>query len=259
MLPLADLQRDFVRAILDADEEGFDALPLRAGAISSGVALSVYRNTVLGALANALRLTFPTVEKLVGEQFFDQLCAAFIESRPPKDANLAMFGDGFADFIRSYAPAAELNYLTDVARLDHAVDRALLKPDAQVVRRFAIDANVSLDIPLSLSVLRLHYPADLIRDGLDAGDDEALARIDLAHGERWLVLWRAGRKTMVRPVSAPAGAFLDALLAAMPADEALAIAARDAPLEVALANLQTDIFASGFVRVIDHQAEGNLS
>lgn len=259
MLPLADLQRDFARAILDADEKKFDGLPLRIGGVSSSVALSVYRNTVLGALVNALRLTFPTVEKLVGEQFFDQLCASFVENHPPKDANLAIFGDGFADFIQGYVPAAELKYLADVASLDHAVDRALLKPDTQTARRFAIDANVSLDIPLSLSVLRLQYPADLIRDGLDAGDDEALARIDLCGDARWLVLWRAGRNAMVRHVSAPAGAFLDALLAAMPVDDALAMAASYAPLEVALASLQTDIFASGFVRVIDHKTEGNLS
>jgi hypothetical protein len=257
MLPLADLQRDFARAILDADAEKFGALPLLPGRISSGIALDVYRNTVFGALVNALRLTFPTVDKLVGEQFFDQMCVAFVESHPPKDANLAMFGGGFAGFIQSYNPAAELKYLADVARLDHAIDRTLMKP--QGTQRIAIDANVSLGIPLSLSVLKIEYPADLIRDGLDAGDDAALAQMDITRAARWLVLWRAGRKTMARPIGVPAGAFLDALLAAKPVDDALAAAALDTTLETALVNIQTDIFASDFVRVVDHKAEGDLS
>ena len=190
MPPLADLQRDFVHAVLDADNERFAALPLRAAGIPFGIALSVHRNTIFGALANALRLAFPTVERLVGEQFFDQLCVAFVENRPPKNARLASFGDGFADFIQSYVPAAGLKYLADVARLDHAIDCTLLKSDMQVVPSYAIDANVSLDIPESLSMLRLQYPADLISDAQEAGDDEALARIDLTPEERWLVLWR---------------------------------------------------------------------
>jgi len=259
MLPLADLQRDFVRAVLDADTGRLAALPLRESTIAPAVALGVYRNTVFGALANALRVTFPTVDKLVGEEFFDHLSAAFVEAHPPSRGALSLFGDGFADFIQTYAPVAELHYLADVARLDHLIDRTLAKPDVSVTRLYALDANVSLEIPKSLCAIRLEYPADQIRDALEAGDDDALGRIDLSPNPHWLVLWRAGRSVMLRAINDRAGIFLSVLLAGSGAEAAFALAAADAAPEAAMSAIQTDIFASNFVRVVEFKSEREFS
>jgi len=96
-----------------------------------------------------------------------------------------------------------------VARLDRAIETRLQAP--ATTRRFVLDAAVSIDLPQSLAVLRLEYPADEIRAALD--DAAALAAIELRPNERFVLIWRKGFDTAVQSVNAAAGHFLIALLA----------------------------------------------
>jgi len=50
------------------------------------------------ALINALRISYPTVVTLVGEDFFDHAARLFVQSHPPPLRVLAAYGDAFADF-----------------------------------------------------------------------------------------------------------------------------------------------------------------
>ena len=45
--------------------------------------LDIYRNTFILTLTKALRLCFPAVQKLVGEEFFEGATQVFIAERPP--------------------------------------------------------------------------------------------------------------------------------------------------------------------------------
>jgi hypothetical protein len=71
-------------ALLAADPAA-QGLPevLFAGAHPGAVGLRVHRNTVLGALSNALRSSFKSVERLVGEAFFDRMAVAYARANPP--------------------------------------------------------------------------------------------------------------------------------------------------------------------------------
>src|SRR5258706_14812020 len=86
---LAVLQSRMAAALLAADREAQD-LPedLFAGAHPGSVGLRVHRNTVLGALSNALRSSFKAVELLVGEAFFDRMPVAYARARPPESPQL---------------------------------------------------------------------------------------------------------------------------------------------------------------------------
>ena len=132
MLSLAKLQRGFAQAVLAGDAAGMD---FAQGRVSAAAALQVHRNTIIGALVNALRLTYPSVDAVVGEAFFDQAAATFAEHNPPDTARLAGYGEGFGDFLAAHVPS--LPYLPDVARLDRAIDRALSCTAA--TRRMALD------------------------------------------------------------------------------------------------------------------------
>jgi hypothetical protein len=252
MLSLADVQHALAHAIVSGTATGVAFLP---GPIAREEALRVHRNTVMGALVGALRLTYPTVDRLVGEEFFDQAAAQFAQQQPPSDARLATYGAGFADFLQSYTPAASLSYLADVARMDLAIDRAALGPGDDARKRFGLDNNVSVDLPEGLCVLALNHPADLIKDALDTDDDRALGTIDLRPAARWLVVWRIERRIIVKPVGPAAGVFLRALLGGAPANRALAAAAAHAPLEAATLEIQRDVFAASFCRVETHSEE----
>ncbi len=243
MLPLVDLQRAFVHAVLAGIVPEAAIAP---GRVTAAAALQVHRNTVIGALVNALRLTYPSVDALVGEVFFDQVAMAFAERHQPFAAQLAGYGGGFADFLATDVPS--LPYLPDMARLDRAVDRALSSPAA--TRQYVLDGSVTLEWPVSLVVLQQSYPADTIKAVLH--DDVALAAIDMTPVPRWLLAWRSNRHVLTRAITAPAAAFVEAMLAQRGSGEALAAAvalSADAP-----AIIQCEIFAASFCNVISGEA-----
>src|ERR1700677_4708748 len=158
MRALAEMQQEFERAIHSGT---LADIAFASGPVSPQEALRIHRNTVLGALVGALRLVYPCVDRLVGEAFFDQMASALALVRPPASACLADYGEGFAEFMQAYEPAAHLGYLPDVAQLEWAMDRAALGSDVR--RRYALDEGVWLDLPQSIAVLSLDYPADLIK------------------------------------------------------------------------------------------------
>jgi hypothetical protein len=84
----------------------------------------VHRNTVLSGLCEALRLSYPVTDKLVGGTFFDQAALAYARRHPPREPVLARYGAGFAGTLATHQGAGDLPYLADVARLEWAVDQA---------------------------------------------------------------------------------------------------------------------------------------
>ncbi|MFO1247850.1 MAG: DUF692 family protein [Alphaproteobacteria bacterium] len=104
MPSLAEFQFTMAADLLDGGQRTARLLPGDSAAVIT--ALRIHRNTVLAGLANALRLTYPTVAWLTGEDFFDQAAVAFAARNPPRGACLSDYGDGFADFLDSYPPAS---------------------------------------------------------------------------------------------------------------------------------------------------------
>jgi hypothetical protein len=86
--------------------------------------MAVYRNTVVRSVIEVLRAAYPAVNRIVGAQFFSPMAKAYWQVSPPRDPVMASYGEGFADFIAGYEPAAGLPYLADIARLDRAWQEA---------------------------------------------------------------------------------------------------------------------------------------
>lgn len=254
MPQLAELQQKMADALL-GDVAGLPASLFARGPAPIEEALRVHRNTIVGALAKVLRLTYPTVLALVGEAYFDQAAMAYGAEHPPRRAVLSGYGERFADFLTAWPPAALLRYLGDVARLELAIDRAAAGP---LLGRIApIDVHVALSLPVSLAVLELEHPADLIRDAIEAGNDEALAAIDLEPRTRWLAVWRSGDGAAVRTLGRPAGLFLAALLSGRPAPSALAEACARETADAALLAIQAEVFAAPFTAVTQTPQHGD--
>jgi hypothetical protein len=193
--------------------------------------LSIYRNTSRITLTNALRLNFPAVQRLVGEDFFAAVADAFIEREPPNTAWLDLYGDGFPEFLQSFAPAATLVYLPDVARLECAVGRALHVLDAEPLeysRLLDIDPSVQGCVCFtphpSVSLVFSPYPVDAIWRAVLARDNAALAALDLSAGAvRLLVERRAGEIGVTR-LDARRWNFAEALFAGQSLSTALTVA-----------------------------------
>jgi hypothetical protein len=176
--------------------------------------LAIYRNTAFGTLVNALRLSFPAIERLVGADFFAAAAREFIRRNPPASAYLNDYGADFPGFLAAYAPAAALAYLGDVAQLEWAVNRALHASDAACLdlgRLAALDQSALSQLSFSahpaLSLLRLELPADAIWRAVLEQNDAAMAAIDLAEGPVHLLIERNAAGVQVRRLSAAAWDF----------------------------------------------------
>jgi hypothetical protein len=166
MPPLLETQREMARAILTGDESGL-ALEER---------ISVYRGTFQATLTRALRLTYPAVHKLVGEEFFAGAAALYAAGSPPRSSWLDLYGDGFADFLAHLPQAQGVPYLADVARLEWAVSQALHADDVAHP---------------TIAEVRADHPVDTIWRAVLIGDDDGLAALDVNAGPVALKIWRS--------------------------------------------------------------------
>ena len=200
---------------------------LRAHIVADGLApaerLDIYRNTLASVLTTALRLSYPAVQRLVGDDFFEGAAQIFISGEPPRSACLDDYGAGFASFLAGFKPAQSLDYLPDVARLEWAVNRALhaveaapLSP-AHLANLAHSEATELSFVPLpSISLIRSDYPVDSIWRAVLDQDDAALQAIDLRSGTVWLLVERIETGISVQRMNEAPWRFTSALCGGRP-------------------------------------------
>ena len=92
--------------------------------------LRVYRNGFLRACIEALRASYPSVERIVGEERFPALARPYVEANPPRAASLVEYGEDFPRFIEDARDTHRLGYLASFAILDRAWSEACFAEDA---------------------------------------------------------------------------------------------------------------------------------
>ena len=159
--------------------------------------LAVYRDTMLSVLTTALRLTYPAVCRIVGEEFFEAAAEIFIVQSPPASAYLNDYGAGFADFLAAFPPARPLSYLPEMTALEWAINCALHAPDAGTMSAARLSALAGLGheqvrlVPHpSLQFLSATFPVELLWRAVLDDDDTALENFDFNAGRRWLLVSR---------------------------------------------------------------------
>ena len=120
----------------------------------------VYRNNVFASLIEALKDSFPVIEKLLGEDYFRGLAREFITASPPSSPVLLEYGQGFAGFLENFPPLQEMIWLADVARLEMAWLEAYHAADARPLSSDALAGIASKK--LAQTRLILHPSARLI-------------------------------------------------------------------------------------------------
>jgi hypothetical protein len=161
-------QPDFAAALLDPDAPVPSGLTDPAGQ-PAPKRFSVYRNNVASSLTRVLEAAFPTVRKLVGDEFFGAMAVVFLRAHPPRLPMLMLYGGDFPAWLESFPPVAHLGYLPDVARLDqgmresyHAADSDPL-PEAEFQRLLGEDiSGLRLDLAPSVRLIRSRWPVQAI-------------------------------------------------------------------------------------------------
>jgi hypothetical protein len=215
---LLEVQRAMLHSIALADQDA--AVPvIVSDRVAAAERIAIYRNTAIGSLIKALRLSHPAAHRLVGADFFEGAAHQFLQQHWPRAALLDEFGADFGAFLQAFEPAGSLPYLGDVARLEWAVHRALHAIDAPTLdlARLAEIAQahgprVRLAAHPSLSLLQLGFPADSIWRAVLEEDDAALAAIDPAPTPLWVMVQRvASGGVDVRRLPEPEWRFAAAL------------------------------------------------
>jgi hypothetical protein len=219
-LALRDLQAAFA-----AHLSGEDQPALGAELLPAAQRLHIHRHHVLDSLASALAATFPTVQAVVGAEFFRSLARAFVGRSLPTQPVLAEYGSGFPDFVAGHAAGRDLPYLADVARLDWALNLAF---HARAGRRLAAadlaalpaDRLPSLRLGLAPGTVLVASPYPLDRIWTASQPGAAADPVDLsAGGVRLLVLRRPDDAAFVS-LSAGEAAFVAGLGEGLSLEEA---------------------------------------
>jgi hypothetical protein len=228
---LHDRQKEFGAAILDARKPVPEGLVGPDGRPSSK-RFAVYRNNVVVGLIEALRHAYPAVERIVGEEFFKAMAAAFVVVHPPRSPIMLEYGEGFAEFIGAFEPARSLTYLSDVARIERAWTESYHAREAQpfdVSELAVLPAQKFNDLRFavhpSLRIVQSKLPAlSIWHMNTEGGTPGA---IDLASGGQDTMIVRPNAEVEVRLMPAGGAAFLQQLLLDRTVTEALREAVAD--------------------------------
>lgn len=251
---LAHFQDSFVQALhASVPDAG-----LEIAALARQPGFAVYRNTVMKGCIDALQANYPAVARLVGEKWFRAAASLYVRERRPQDARMPFYGDGFADFLVRFEPAADLPYLPDVARLDRLWTEAHAARDEPALPPSAL-ADLAPEV-LANTVLHPHSAAHW---RWFAGQPiyTIWKRNREVHGDDGEIDWKGEGALLVRPygtvawiaLDAAGCAFLDACQAGQPLADAAA-AALSAQQEADLGGLLCTLLDAGaFGRISANQ------
>jgi hypothetical protein len=232
-LALRDLQAAFAAHIMGADRA--DLMVAVAGdTIPAAARLGVYRHHVFASLGTALAATFPTVQALVGTDFFSGLARAFVGHALPAQPVLTEYGADFAAFIAGCEAARDLPYLADVARLDWALNLAFHAPPGDRLQAADLStvaaqrlASMSIALAAGSALISSRYPLDRIWETSQPG--AASETVDLNSGASNLLVFQRPDDAAFVSLSAGEAAFVAALLAGMSLEEAAGAAFQGDP------------------------------
>jgi hypothetical protein len=212
-------------------------------------AIAIHRNTIWDGLVRTLRLIFPTVRRLGGDNFFDQSATTYAHEHLPRQANLSTYGDQFPKFLAEYGPAREVPYLHDIAYFDLMLDRCANDSIDLLGAIIDIQDNVTIELTGSLRCILVNYPVHAIREILEAGGEEELRTIDMRRASRYLAIWRGKSGVTAKALSEPSGAFLSSILNGDSRLEAVASALAYGGPHVIAGALVNEIVSASFARV----------
>lgn len=177
---------------------------------------NVYRNNLVASLIQVLEARYPVVRRLVGDDFFRGLGRLYVEAHLPRSPVLAEFGGVLPVFLESFAPAQELPYLADIARLEwaqhlayHAADALPLAPGDLASVAAATIPRLRFTLHPSAGVVASPFPIVSIWETNRRDDEVEPIRLD--QGPETALIVRPALDVETRKAPPGTEAFVDAL------------------------------------------------
>lgn len=209
MTALRDIQAAFMHDIYTGEQTS--AVFLDAS-VSSPERLHIYSNNTVLGLADVLANTYPVVKRIVGEEFLKTLTRHYMKAHPQPAGNRHMFGGHLATFLKGFAPAASLPYLSDIATLEWAHFQSSIADDAETLDFNGLTTAMSADPAFVLALHPSVYVIEQSYNTLDIWQEhqkDEPETIQLALKDHTLVVWRTTNDSvLIRKASPPFSSFL---------------------------------------------------
>jgi hypothetical protein len=234
MTSLRELQNNFIHDCLSAeltDNNILLAKDIHTTNISAKGLMGIYRESSIGNIITPMQLTYPVVERLVGEDFFRMSCRKFTETHWPKTGNMDDYGSEFAEFLEQFKPAQSIPYLPDVARLEWLYHESSIADDMESCdwtefSTLSADdvADVSIHLHPSVRLFSSPYPVMKIWQMNQENADQN-EELDLDNeGRDSVLILRANFKPSLHNIDSSEIILLQSLLEGNPLFEAVELA-----------------------------------
>ncbi|MBI3676984.1 MAG: putative DNA-binding domain-containing protein [Proteobacteria bacterium] len=203
MLPLRDFQAEMTAYLLSPPGPSVpDSLLalLPSDGPHNPKRFAVYKNNVYARLVDALRDTFPAVERLVGEEFFRYAAVQYVAQTPPRIGTLLAYGGSFPQFLSTFPPAGTVPYLSDVARLEYLYLESYHAPDAAPIVSLPSDRE-QLRPMLHPSARLMTSPFQVSRIWELNRSEATFDNVTLPQQREYLLIVRPEREVEVRRLS----------------------------------------------------------
>lgn len=229
MPSLRETQQVIAAALFDGmDAALYDILQ---GQLAPPELIAIYRNNLRAGFRKALRLDFPVVARLVGEDCFSGLALAYLREHPSRRGDLHHAGERFPDFLGQQFSNSGYAYLADVARLERARCEVLVAPEPRGLDLARLAAVAPVDygamrfaLDASCRLVRSGFPLVRIWQANQPEVDEPEC-IDLDAGRADVLVCRDGDSVRMHVLTPAEGEFLAALDSGIALEAALTRAA----------------------------------
>lgn len=205
------MQRDFAKALLDP------TAPVPTGIVGpdgapSAKRFGVYRNNVTVSLIEAMEQAYPTVQMLVGPEYFGAMAKIYVRQFPPETPMMFQYGEQFPDFLDGFEPLSHLPYLPDIARLERARRQSYHAADAVGNGADRLGHIAPEDLPTSR--LTLHPAMRVIASAhpiFSIWRYNNVAQDPITAPQEDVLITRPGLDVLMRVIPAGTAVFLNAL------------------------------------------------
>lgn len=120
---LQEIQEQFAASLLNAE---FDSIlpALKSNPLTKSDRFSIYRGNLLAIWNKTLANAYPVVQRLVGEDFFEDIARAYGRQYPSHSGDLNFFGEHFPPFLKVQESLLAYPYIVAVAELEWLLHRS---------------------------------------------------------------------------------------------------------------------------------------
>lgn len=252
---LEEIQDKILKSVLSTKMDNLDFIK-KYNDIEPEERLFVYRSTILENFVNSLKIIYPGIWKLLGEDCARGVSLAYIHdlANIPSAGKMSEFGENFPDYLKIFPSTCHLTYLPDVARLELLKSLSFDSPNEELLNLndFVKNTNNFLEkcniiFNSSVFFMKSDFPLSKIQNLLDNEDSPEFY---LDKEKTYIIIYRFENYVNTAWLDEPNWCFLSLLFDGNNLGDALAICER-LKLKVDLEEIFKFIFSRKMIKQIE--------